>query len=93
MDSRILLAIDFGDAPDPNFPTLLPGGAQHTIVSGFHLGTLVDAEADGQPTADATGDDTDGSNDVGSPTAYLDSSGTGAGLNYYRLKPVGSGDS
>ncbi|MFV2067899.1 MAG: GEVED domain-containing protein [Pirellulales bacterium] len=51
---------DFGDAPDPAFPTLLAStGARHTIVDGFFLGNLVDAEPDGQPTPLADGDEFD----------------------------------
>jgi hypothetical protein len=50
--------LDFGDAPDPTYPTLLAsGGANHQIVPGFYLGWLIDAERDGQPNANATGDD------------------------------------
>ena len=49
--------LDFGDAPDPMFPTLeANGGPSHLIVPGFSLGDLVDSEFDGQPTADASGD-------------------------------------
>jgi len=49
---------DFGDAPDPSYPTLLASnGARHTIVSGFYLGSKIDADPDGQPNATATGDD------------------------------------
>jgi len=56
--------IDFGDAPDPTYPTLLAsGGARHTIVPGFYLGASVDAEADGQPHAFSLGDDLAGSDD------------------------------
>lgn len=48
---------DFGDAPDPPYPTLFAsGGAQHTVGNLF-LGALVDPEADGQPNPTATGDD------------------------------------
>ena len=57
---------DWGDAPDPSYPTLLASnGARHTIVAGFYLGAGVDAEADGQPDATATGDDGDGNDDEG----------------------------
>lgn len=49
--------LDFGDAPDPNYPTRLPNGARHVIQPNFYLGARVDAEADGQPTARADGDD------------------------------------
>jgi hypothetical protein len=49
---------DYGDAPDPTYPTLLASnGASHLIVPGMHLGNLVDGEADGQPSANAQGDD------------------------------------
>lgn len=47
---------DFGDAPSP-YPTLLnQNGPRHT-VTGPMLGTLRDAETDGQPQAFAFGDD------------------------------------
>jgi len=49
---------DFGDAPDPTYPTLLKNdGARHLIVRGIHLGRLIDGEPDGQPDATAAGDD------------------------------------
>ena len=60
---RVLLpnpppTLDFGDAPDPHYPTLLASdGARHFVVSGLHLGSAVDKEYDGQPNATATGDD------------------------------------
>ncbi|MEQ9410795.1 MAG: choice-of-anchor Q domain-containing protein, partial [Fuerstiella sp.] len=38
-------------------------GASHIIVPGFHLGADIDADADGQPNATATGDDNDGLDD------------------------------
>jgi Ca2+-binding RTX toxin-like protein len=60
---------DFGDAPDgssfapPNtYPTLLANnGARHLQQAGLtlRLGATVDAEVDGQPNADATGDGSD----------------------------------
>ncbi len=54
------LEMDFGDAPDPFYPTLLANnGARHVIVPGVYMGAGVDAEPDGQPNADATGDDLD----------------------------------
>ena len=50
---------DFGDAPDPTYPTLLASnGASHQIT-GLSLGAVVDGEPDGQPTANADGDDND----------------------------------
>jgi len=61
--------LDFGDAPDgpsfapPNtYPTLLANnGARHLQQAGLtlRLGATVDAEVDGQPSADATGDGAD----------------------------------
>ena len=55
---------DFGDAPDPTYPTLLANnGARHVIVPPVYLGFNIDPEADGQPNAAATGDDNDGNDD------------------------------
>jgi len=49
---------DFGDAPDPSYPTLLVNaGARHVLGSGVYLGSCVDAEVDGQPSASSTADD------------------------------------
>ncbi len=60
--------IDWGDAPDPNYPTLLASnGASHFIVSGAPwLGPAddgPDADADGQPDPSALGDDGDAEGD------------------------------
>jgi hypothetical protein len=51
--------VDFADAPDPVYPTLLASnGARHTIWPGLQLGFgPVDSEADGQPEWAARGDD------------------------------------
>jgi hypothetical protein len=50
---------DYGDAPDPTYPTLASSnGARHTIVTGVRMGPAVDSEQNGQPNAAATGDDT-----------------------------------
>ena len=55
---------DFGDAPDPGYPTLLTNnGARHIIKQGFFLGTAIDDETDGQPSTWADGDDTHHIND------------------------------
>ena len=55
---------DFGDAPDPTYPTLrVHDGASHAIDPGFHLGRSVDYESNGQPNSDATGDDIAGLDD------------------------------
>lgn len=55
---------DFGDAPDPRYPTLLASdGARHAAV-GPTLGATRDTEDDALPNADADGDDLNGaSND------------------------------
>ncbi len=51
-------AMDFGDAPDSPYPTLLANnGARHLINTNIHLGKLIDGEPDGQPDPNATGDD------------------------------------
>ena len=58
--------LDFGDAPEPTYPTLLASnGARHAVlpVGNPTLGSLVDTEADGQPNATASGDDTHGVDD------------------------------
>ena len=51
--------LDFGDAPDPTYPTLLvSNGASHVIApNGPMLGFLIDPEPDGQPDPQALGDD------------------------------------
>ena len=56
--------LDFGDAPDPPYPTrIATNGARHVIWSHDYLGSCIDAEADGQPTLAADGDDRNGSDD------------------------------
>ena len=50
---------DYGDAPDPTYPTLAASnGANHVIVAGIRMGALIDSEQNGQPNAAANGDDT-----------------------------------
>lgn len=60
-------SIDWGDAPDPPYPTLGMGvGASHRIrpdPGGVYLGAGVDPEPDGQPHPSALGDDNDGIDD------------------------------
>jgi hypothetical protein len=48
---------DFGDAPDPNYPTLLASGGPCHVAFGPILGANRDTELDGQPNATAIGDD------------------------------------
>jgi PKD repeat protein len=48
---------DFGDAPDPTYPTLYENsGAYHVIDSSTYMGALFDDELDGQPHISALGD-------------------------------------
>jgi len=50
--------VDFGDDPDPPYPTMLAtGGASHFILPGMQLGVYVDGEIDGQPFIPGLGDD------------------------------------
>ncbi len=51
---------DFGDAPDSYGTTLDNDGARATVIPGLTLGSLIDIDPDGQPTAAADGDDTNG---------------------------------
>ena len=49
--------LDWGDAPDPTYPTLAENnGARHLVGGNFRLGASVDDEMNGQPTAEALGD-------------------------------------
>lgn len=62
LEGRLLLAADFGDAPDP-YPTLLAdNGARHEI-GGPIMGTAADAELNGFPSPGASGDDINGVDD------------------------------
>ena len=55
--------VDYGDAPAP-YPTRLANdGARHEVVGDFFLGTGIDVDFDGQPSALADGDDNDGFDD------------------------------
>ncbi len=49
---------DRGDLPDSYGTTVGNGGPSHAIVAGLYLGATVDQELDGQPNANADGDDT-----------------------------------
>ena len=54
--------IDLGDAPDPTYPTLLAANGARHVIGGPWLGDqddAPDAEPDGQPDANAFGDDGD----------------------------------
>ena len=50
--------VDFGDAPDPTYVTLLSSnGAYHVLGGPVYLGSCVDGESNGQPSVNASGDD------------------------------------
>ncbi|MCX6305012.1 MAG: GEVED domain-containing protein [Bacteroidetes bacterium] len=57
----VLLPYDYGDAPAP-YPAVYPNGARHVVdpLSPLHLGNLIDEETNGQPEANALGDDQHG---------------------------------
>lgn len=60
LERRLLLASDFGDAPEPYDTLLADGGASHVIdttATTLFLGAGVDSELDGTPSANADGDD------------------------------------
>ena len=53
--------LDFGDAPDPKYPTLLASnGARHRVIPGFSLGPTVVPDADGNPSGSTVTADNDG---------------------------------
>jgi hypothetical protein len=57
-------ALDYGDAVDPSYPTLLASnGARHVLDGSTYLGAMVDADADGRPNLMALGDDNDDGSD------------------------------
>jgi len=54
-------SLDFGDAPDPDYPTrLASNGARHTVVGNVLLGKTITAEADALTNKSATADSDDG---------------------------------
>ena len=56
--------VDYGDAPDPGFPTMAYNlGASHIVDGITYLGALCDGESDGIPDTLATGDDNYGMDD------------------------------
>lgn len=66
IDSFRTAAIDWGDLPGAFAATTFAnGGAADAITGGVALGTAPDGEADGVPSASATGDDTNGIDDEG----------------------------
>lgn len=55
--------IDWGDAPNVYPVTSAANGANHVITPNLFLGALIDGENDGQPDANALGDDNSGVDD------------------------------
>ncbi len=55
--------LDFGDAPDPSYPTLLVNDGARHVLSDLYLGALIDAESDGVVSDNSTGDDLTGFDD------------------------------
>ena len=53
-------SLDWGDAPQPYPTTSGNNGARHLASPTFCLGSTIDPEANGQPTANADGDDLNG---------------------------------
>jgi hypothetical protein len=85
--------LDFGDAPDPGYPTVrASNGARHYIVPGFKLGMLIDAETNGLPNWNATGDDTNNLADEDG-VFFLPPllAGTQAWVNVVLTSPTGAG--
>lgn len=65
-------SFDRGDAPDSYGTLAASNGPSHGIVTGVAtLGSLIDGEADGQPTANADGDDLAGTDDEDGVTIPL----------------------
>ncbi len=58
-DDDVAPSLDYGDAADPSFPTLASSNGARHVVGALRLGTAVDIELDGQPSAAADGDGTD----------------------------------
>jgi hypothetical protein len=50
-------SLDWGDAPEPYPTSLEASGPSHILGTGIYLGSCVDAELDGQPSAAAIDDD------------------------------------
>lgn len=55
--------LDFGDAPQRYRTLLGDDGARHVIRAGFHLGTSIDRDSNGQPSIAANADDMDANGD------------------------------
>jgi hypothetical protein len=56
-DYLVWIGCDYGDAPDSFLTLHASNGPRHAIRSGWHLGTEIDREDDGQPSPNADLDD------------------------------------
>lgn len=64
----LLGPMDFGDAPDPTYPTRLASdGARHVRNPDIFMGFLIDVETDGQPNLLSNGDDIAGTGTAAPP--------------------------
>ena len=86
-DPGNLTDYDYGDAPSPYPTAKAVSGASHKIEAGFHLGNTVDAEPDGQPDLQATGDDAQGDDEDGVVVTSALQPGATAGLEITASQP------
>ncbi|MEM9271477.1 MAG: GEVED domain-containing protein [Cyanobacteria bacterium P01_F01_bin.143] len=54
---------DYGDAPDSYGTLIASSGASHDIVDGLNIGSIIDAESDGQDSVGADGDNNNDTDD------------------------------
>ncbi|PSU98121.1 GEVED domain-containing protein [Photobacterium kishitanii] len=60
-EPSLAVDLDYGDAPDSYGTVNASNGPKHTVSANLYIGaTLPDDETDGQPTANADGDDVNG---------------------------------
>ncbi|MEB4593383.1 GEVED domain-containing protein, partial [Candidatus Thiothrix sp. Deng01] len=78
--AKVMIPLDYGDAPDPSYQTLdAGGGARHQLGTDVFLGKCVDADS-GLLQGQATADDTDtGSPSYGDCTSGNDEDGVTVG--------------
>ena len=83
---------DWGDAPDPKYPTLrASAGARHIILTNFFLGARIDAERNGQPTNLADGDDLAGFDDEDGVAIGSLIRGSNVAVNVFLTSGIGGG--
>ncbi|MHB1035657.1 MAG: SdrD B-like domain-containing protein [Pirellulales bacterium] len=73
----VLYSYDCGDAPASYATLIADNGPLHRIVSGVYLGSGIDNEWDGRPTAAADGDDTDANGDDEDGVVFLEAMSPG----------------